>query len=109
MPARLSYPRKRVSSNRRRRRWNTSAAAYWIVRPGRTMTVEFAVAAQRQTFVISHQYLAGGCGFRPDPPVEQIEIDIAAAHGQSDPLAANFCLVLQRGRERRGAGAFGQI
>src|SRR5258706_122965 len=35
-----SYPRRRVSSNRRRLSLNTSAAAYWIVRSSRTMTGE---------------------------------------------------------------------
>ncbi|SHL21075.1 hypothetical protein SAMN05444159_5320 [Bradyrhizobium lablabi] len=36
-----SYPRKRVSSNRKRLTCITSAAAYWIVRSSRTMTAEF--------------------------------------------------------------------
>src|SRR5450759_3320559 len=50
-----------------------------------------------------------GDAFRDDPSVEQIEIDIAAAQDQADAFAADLCLVLQRGGERRGAGALGEI
>src|SRR5206468_964578 len=106
MPARLSYPRKRESSNRRHMKWNRERPAYCIARSSRTMTAEFAA-----THPSSHprSLSAGASGFRADPSVEQIEIDIAAAQNQADPLAANFCLVLQGGRQRRGAGALGKV
>src|SRR4051794_20206790 len=59
----------------------------------------------------SHQHVAAseGCGIRNDPSAKQIEIDIAAAQDQAYPLAADFCLVLQRGGERGSAGAFRKI
>src|SRR6266702_3288460 len=106
MPARLSYPRKRVSSNRRRMKWNRERPAYWIVRSSRTMTAGFAAALP-----FSHQrsLSVGANGFRADPSVEQIKIDVAAAQDQADPLAADFCFVLQGGRQRRGAGALGKV
>src|SRR5712691_11999586 len=68
----------------------------------------FAVAVPWQS---SHQRLAAGedGGFRNDPLVEQIEIDIAAAQDQADPLAPDLRLVLQSGGESRGAGALRQI
>src|ERR1700739_1134620 len=59
----------------------------------------------------SHQHLAicGSAGFRGDPSLEQIEINVAAAEHEPDPLAANFRLVLQGGGERGGARAFGEV
>src|SRR5712671_2739346 len=59
----------------------------------------------------SYQHLATNAddGFRHDPSVKQIEIDIAAAQDEADPLAADFLLFLQGGGERRGAGAFGEV
>src|SRR5258708_23294816 len=55
---------QRVSSNRRRLRWNTSAVAYWIVRSSRTMTPEF-VGRHSVTMATSHQHLAAGANGRP--------------------------------------------
>src|ERR1700730_9547652 len=59
----------------------------------------------------SHQHLAAGegGGFRNDPSVEQIEIDIAAAQDEAYPLAPDFWLFLQGRGESRGAGTLGKI
>src|SRR5258708_13438569 len=56
---------QRVSSNRRRLRWNTSAAAYWIVRSSRTMTAEFVGRRSVTTIATSHQHLPAGPNGRP--------------------------------------------
>src|SRR5258705_12190098 len=71
----------------------------------------FALLPGHDAPYCSHRHLANGqrSGFRRDPLVEQIEIDVAAAQDQADPPAADFCLVLQGGGERRGAGAFRKI
>ncbi|GCC48926.1 hypothetical protein chiPu_0033045, partial [Chiloscyllium punctatum] len=61
------------------------------------------------TFFSRHRPLGGRRSIRPDPGPEQIEIDIAAAQDQADPLAGELALLLQRGCERRGACALGKI
>src|SRR5450759_70933 len=61
--------------------------------------------------IVSHQRLAAGegRGFRNDPSVEQIQIDIAAAQHQAYLPAPDFLLVLQGRGERRGAGALRKV
>src|SRR5258708_12152230 len=58
---------------------------------------------------VSHQHLAAGDGVRNDPPLEQIEIDIAASQDQAVPFSLDLCLLLQRGGKRRSAGALREV
>src|SRR5438477_12461265 len=56
-----------------------------------------------------HRPLICGDGIRPNPSAETIEIDIATAQNEADAFALKHLLLLQGGRKRGSAGAFGKI